>query len=96
MKGKSQIKYIHSAAGQPMIRGNFVLASLYGLGFLVGFFNRKVEFIISIVAGSFNVIIRIVIVATGHEHYPYYPIVWITQSLTVIYFCYKALKAEKA
>ena len=88
-------RLIQGATGQPMIRGNYVLASLYGLGFLVSFFNRKVGFIIGIVAGSFNVIIKIVIVATGHEHYPYYPIVWITQSLMVIYFCYKVLKAGK-
>jgi len=47
-------------------------------------------------AGSINVIVKIIIVATGHEHYPYYPIVWITQSSMVIYFCYKAFKAEKA
>jgi len=88
-------RLIQEATGQQMIRGNFVLASLYFLGFLVSFINRKAGFIIGMVAGSFNVIIKIVIVATGHEHYPYYPIVWITQSLMVIYFCYKAFKAEK-
>jgi hypothetical protein len=88
-------RLIQQATGQPMIRGNVVLASLYALGFLVSFVNRKVGFIIGMVAGSINVIIKIIIVVTGHEHYPYYPIVWITQSLIVIYFCYKALKAEK-
>jgi hypothetical protein len=88
-------RLIQEATGQQMIRGNFVLASLYFLGFLVSFINWKAGFIIGMVAGSFNVIIKIVIVATGHEHYPYYPIVWITQSLMVIYFCYKAFKAEK-
>ena len=89
-------RLIQQATGQPMIRGNFVLASLYALGFLVSFVNRKVGFIIGMVAGSINVIIKIIIVVTGHEHYTYYPIVWISQSLMVIYFCYKAFKAEKA
>ena len=89
-------RLIQQATSQPMIRGNFVLASLYALGFLVSFVNRKVGFIMGMVAGSINVIIKIIIVVTGHEHYPYYPIVWITQSLMVIYFCYKAFKAEKA
>jgi len=89
-------RLIQQATGQPMIRGNFVLASLYVLGFLMSFGNRKVGFIIGMVAGSINVIVKIIIVATGHEHYPYYPIVWITQSLMVIYFCYKAFKAERA
>ena len=89
-------RLIQQATGQPMIWGNFVLASLYALGFLVSFVNRKVGFIIGMVAGSINVIIKIIIVVTGHEHYPYYPIVWITQSLMVIYFCYKAFKAENA
>jgi hypothetical protein len=89
-------RLIQQATGQPMIRGNFVLASLYVLGFLMSFVNLKVGFIIGMVAGSINVIIKIIIVASGHEHYPYYPIVWITQSLMVIYFCYKAFKAERA
>ena len=40
-------RLIQGTTGQPMIRGNFVLASLYGLGFLVSFYNRKVGFIIS-------------------------------------------------
>ena len=31
-------RLIQEATGQPMIRGNFVLASLYGLGFLGSFF----------------------------------------------------------
>ena len=88
-------RLIQETTGQPVIMGNFVLSSLYALGFLVSFVNRKVGFIIGMVAGSINVIVKIVIVAKGHEHFPYYPIVWITQSLMVIYFCYKAFKAEK-
>lgn len=38
---------IQEATGQPMIRGNFVLASLYELGFLVSIFNRKYKRTIS-------------------------------------------------
>jgi hypothetical protein len=56
--------------------------------------NRKIGLIIGTSAGIFNIIVKIIIVVSGHEHYPYWPIVWITQSAIVIYFCYKALKAE--
>jgi hypothetical protein len=87
-------RLIQEATGQQTITGNYALASLYFLGFLVSFVNRKVGFLIGMVAGSINVIVKVVIVASGHEHYPYYPIVWITQSLMVIYFCYRAFKAE--
>lgn len=88
-------RLIQAATGQQTILGNYVLAALYFLGFLVSFINRKVGFLIGMAAGSINVIIKVVIVATGHEHYPYYPIVWITQSLMVIYFCVVAFKAER-
>lgn len=88
-------RLIQAATGQQTIAGNYVLASLYFLGFLTSFVNRKAGFLIGMAAGSINVIIKVVIVATGHEQYPYYPIVWITQSLMVIYFCAVAFMAER-
>jgi hypothetical protein len=88
-------RLVQQATGKPAIAGNYFLTALYALGFLVSFVNRKAGFVIGMIAGTMNVIVKVVIVVSGHEQYPYYPIVWITQSLMVVYFCYKAFKAEK-
>jgi len=34
-------------------------------------------------------------VVNGHKQHPFYPIVWTTQSLMVVYFSYKGFKVEK-
>jgi hypothetical protein len=73
---------------------NSCLASIFVLGFIISMINRRIGLIIGMGAGIFNIIVKIIIVASGHEHYPYWPIVWITQSAMVTYFCYRALKAE--
>jgi hypothetical protein len=88
-------RLIQKVTGMPAIAGNYFLTALYALGFLVSFVNRKAGFVIGLIVGTMNVIVKVVIVVNGHEQYPYYPIVWITQSLMVVYFCYKAFKAEK-
>jgi hypothetical protein len=86
---------IQKVTGTPAIAGNYFLSSLYALGFLVSFINRKAGFVIGMIAGTINGIVKVIILVNGHEQYQYYPIVWITQSLMVVYFCYKAFKAEK-
>ena len=73
---------------------NSSLAAVYLLGFIIVVINRKIGFIIGMIAGSINIIVKIIIVVSGHEHFPYWPVVWITQSAMVTYFCYRALKAE--
>ncbi len=73
---------------------NSSLASIFVLGFIISMINRRIGLIIGMSAGIFNIIVKIIIVVSGHEHYPYWPIVWITQSAMVTYFCYRALKAE--
>jgi len=47
-------RLIQEATGQQMIRGNFVLASLYFLGFLVSFINRKAGFIPYVAEGALH------------------------------------------
>ena len=37
-----------------------------------------------------SVIAKVIIIFGGHEHFPYYPIIWITQCVLVAYFCYMA------
>jgi hypothetical protein len=87
-------RLIQQSTGTPAVAGNYVLVSLYTLGLIISLINKKIGFIIGIGAGIINAIVKVVIVISGHENFPYYPIVWITQSLMVIYFCYRALKVE--
>lgn len=87
-------RLVQQSSGKSVVIGNYILASLFGLGFIVSIIHRRIGLIIGMSAGIFNIIVKIIIVISGHEHYPYWPIVWITQSAMVTYFCYRALKAE--
>jgi len=87
-------RLVQQSSGRPAVIGNYVLASFFGLGFIVSIIHRRIGLIIGMSAGIFNIIVKIIIVVSGHEHYPYWPIIWITQSAMVTYFCYRALKAE--
>jgi len=86
---------VQQSSGTPAVAGNYVLASLFGLGLVVALLNRKAGFAIGIAAGIINIAVKTVIVIAGHEHFPYYPIVWITQSALVAYFCAVAYTAAR-
>ena len=90
-------RLVQESSGMPAIRGNYVLASLYALGFILCVImpDKRLGYIIGMGAGTINVLIKVYIVFAGHEHFPYYPFVWIPQSLLVIYFCYKAFKKTR-
>lgn len=87
-------RLVQQSSGRPAIVGNYILASLFGLEFIISIIYRKIGLIIGMSAGIINIIVKIIIVISGHEHYLHWPIVWITQSAMVTYFCYRALKAE--
>ena len=87
-------RLVQQSSGRPAIIGNYILASLFGLGFIVSIIHRRIGLIIGMSAGIINIIVKIIVVISGHEHYPYWPIVWITQSAMVTYICYRALRAE--
>lgn len=87
-------RLVQQSSGMPAVLGNYILASLFALGLILGLMNRKIGWIIAMSAGAINILAKVIIVIRGHEHYPYFPIVWISQSAIVIYFCYKALKAQ--
>ena len=80
---------VQQSSGMPAIMGNYILASVFILAFLCCFGNLKIGFMIGIIAGTINILAKIIIIINGHEHFPYYPIVWITQCLIIIYFCYR-------
>ena len=85
-------RLVQQSSGMNAVAGNYALASLFGTALIFALINKKIGFIIGMIAGTINVIAKVVIVFAGHEHYPYWPIVWITQSSMVIYFCYEAYK----
>ena len=86
---------VQQSSGTPAVMGNYILSSLFAIALLLTLFKRKLGLIIGMATGVINIIAKVVIIFSGHEHFPYYPIVWITQSVIVIYFCYKAYKAEQ-
>lgn len=85
---------VQQSSGTPAVMGNYILSSLYGIAFLTTLFKRKLGLIIGMATGAINIIAKVLIIIRGHEHFPDYPIVWITQSAMVVYFCYLAYKAE--
>ncbi len=87
-------RLVQQSSGTPAVIGNYILASLFGSAFILSIINRKAGFILGMSAGIINVAAKIVIAVSGHEHFPYYPIVWIMQSVMVAYFCFRAYKAE--
>jgi len=86
---------VQQSSGTPAVAGNYVLATLFGLGFVVALINRKIGFAIGIGAGIINIIVKMVVLTAGHEHFPYYPVVWITQSALVVFFCALACMAAR-
>lgn len=87
---------VQKATGAPAVMGNYILASIYCLGFVLCLANLKIGFMIGMAAAALNILAKVVIIFGGHEHFPYYPIVWITQCLLVAYFCYMAFAHKNA
>ncbi len=87
-------RLVQKSSGSPAVLGNYLLSSLFALGLLtcLVFPKMKLGYLVGLCAGSINVIAKVVIIFKGHEHYPFYPFVWIPQNLIIIYFCYMALK----
>ncbi len=86
---------VQQSSGTPAMIGNYILAGIFGLGLIVSVFSRTIGFIIGIGSGIINIIVKFIIIFAGHEHFPRYPIVWITQSALVVYFCAMALAAAR-
>jgi hypothetical protein len=85
-------RLVQQSSGRPAVLGNYILASIFLLGFILMIMNLRVGYLIAMGGGIINIIAKIVIISGGHEHYPYWPIVWISQSLVVAYFSYAAYR----
>jgi hypothetical protein len=87
-------RLVQQSSGAPAVVGNYILAALFGSALILSLINRKAGLILGMSAGIINVAAKILIFITGHEHFPYYPVVWVMQSVMVAYFCFRAYKSE--
>ena len=81
------------ASGKDYQTGNWILASAFTIAAILCFFypEKIWGYAIGIGFALFNIIVKFYFVITGHEHYPYWPIVWISQCLIILYFCIRAV-----
>ena len=88
---------ILEASGRDYRTGNSVMAAVYTLaGILCIVFPKKVYgYIIGIGTALLNIAIKFYFVFSGHEHYPYWPIVWISHCCVIIYFCVQGILASR-
>jgi len=88
---------IFEATGKNYQTGNWILTSGFTIAAILCFFYPKKiwGYAIGISFALFNIIVKLYFVIAGHEHYPYWPIVWISQCLIILYFCIKALPARQ-
>ena len=86
---------VQQSSGAPAVAGNYILACIYGIGFFLCLINLKVGLILGMAAAGINLTAKLIIIVGGHEHFPYYPVVWITQCVIVIYFCYLAFSSVR-
>lgn len=83
---------VQQSSGRPAVLINFILIGIYALGFILGVAKINMGYMIGMIAGAINIILKIAVVIRGHEHWPHRPYLYIFQSLVVIYFCYIAYK----
>ena len=83
---------VQQSSGKPAVLINFIIIGIYSLGFVLGAAKINMGYMIGVIAGAINIILKIAVVIKGHEHFPHRPYLYIFQSLVVIYFCYIAYK----
>lgn len=81
---------VQQSSGRPAVLINFILIGIYALGFILGAAKINMGYMIGMIAGAINIILKVAVVIQGHEHWPHRPYLYIFQSLVVIYFCYIA------
>lgn len=89
---------ILEATGKNYQTGNWMLAIAFtAAAALCFFYPKKIwGYAIAIGFALFNIVVKFYFVFSGHEHYPYWPVVWISQCAIIIYFCIKSIRANRA
>lgn len=90
-------RLVQESSGTPAIAGNYILGALFLFAALLCIImpNKAAGYATGMIVAAINIAAKVFIVFSGHEHFPYYPIVWITQCILVVFFCYQALKKTK-
>ena len=83
---------VQQSSGKPAVLINFIVIGVYSLAFVLGAAKINMGYVIGMIAGAINIILKIAVILVGHEHFPNRPYLYIFQSLLVIYFCYIAYK----
>jgi hypothetical protein len=83
-------RLVQQSTGKPAVLINFIMIGIYSLGFVLGAAKINMGYVIGMIAGAVNIILKVAVVIKGHEHFPHRPYLYIFQSLVVIYFCYIA------
>ncbi len=85
-------RLVQESSGKPAVIINFIVIGIYSLGFILAAGKMNMGFMIGMIAGGINIILKVAVVIMGHEHFPNRPYLYLFQSLVVIYFCYLAYK----
>jgi hypothetical protein len=80
---------VRQSSGRPAVLINFNNRDYFSI-WLAAKINTG--YMIGMIAGAINIILKVAVVIKGHEHFPHRPYLYIFQSLVVIYFCYIAYK----
>jgi hypothetical protein len=83
-------RLVQQSSGKPAVLINFIIIGIYSLGFVLGAAKINMGYMIGMIAGAINIILKVAVVIQGHEHWPHRPYLYIFQSLVVIFFCYIA------
>jgi hypothetical protein len=83
-------RLVQESSGRPAVLINFIIIGIYSLGFFLGAAKINMGYMIGMIAGAINILLKVAVVIQGHEHWPHRPYLYIFQSLVVIYFCYIA------
>jgi hypothetical protein len=87
---------VQQSSGAPAVLINYIIIGIYAVGFVVAAAKINMGYMIGMIAGAINIILKIAVVIKGHEHFPHRPYLYIFQSLVVIYFCYLAYKGKSS
>jgi hypothetical protein len=85
-------RLVQQSSGKPAVLINFVIIGIYSLAFVLSAAKINIGYIVGVLAGSINIILKLVVIVMGHEHFPNRPYLYLFQSFLVIYFCYFAYK----
>lgn len=87
-------RLVQESSGKPAVMINLMIVGVYALAFAMSALKINAGYIVGILAGSINIILKMAVIIMGHEHFPHRPYLYLFQSLLVVYFCYIAYRSR--